>query len=82
MTRQDIENRLLENILAVTAGMTVGKRKAARIVGGERNWNGCWSKERSAAQEKEKARAESGALTCPRYCNTAGLHNCHKSQTI
>lgn len=36
MTRQDIENRLLENILAVTEGMTVGKRKAARIVGGEK----------------------------------------------
>ena len=36
MTRQDIENRLLENILAVTAGMTIGKRAAARIVGGEK----------------------------------------------
>ena len=36
MTRQQIENRLLENILAVTDGMTVGKRKAARIVGGEK----------------------------------------------
>ena len=36
MTRQEIENRLLERILAVTEGMTVGKRKAARIVGGEK----------------------------------------------
>ena len=36
MTRQEIENRLLENILAVTSGMTIGKRKAARIVGGEK----------------------------------------------
>lgn len=36
MTRQEIENRLLGNILAVTEGMTVGKRKAARIVGGEK----------------------------------------------
>ncbi len=36
MIPQDIENRLLENILAVTAGMTIGKYKAARIVGGEK----------------------------------------------
>lgn len=36
MTRQEIENRLLGNILAVTEGMTIGKRKAARIVGGEK----------------------------------------------
>ena len=36
MERQAIENRLLENILAVTSTMTVGKTKAARIVGGER----------------------------------------------
>lgn len=36
MTRRDIENRLLGNILAVTEGMTIGKRKAARIVGGEK----------------------------------------------
>lgn len=36
MERQAIENRLLANILAVTSTMTVGKTKAARIVGGER----------------------------------------------
>ena len=36
MERAAIENRLLENILAVTSTMTVGKTKAARIVGGER----------------------------------------------
>lgn len=36
MERQAIENRLLENILAVTSTMTIGKTKAARIVGGER----------------------------------------------
>lgn len=36
MERAAIENRLLENILSVTSTMTVGKTKAARIVGGER----------------------------------------------
>ena len=36
MERQAIENRLLGNILAVTSTMTIGKTKAARIVGGER----------------------------------------------
>lgn len=36
MTRQGIESRLLDNILAVTEGMTIGKRTAARIVGGEK----------------------------------------------
>lgn len=36
MERAAIENRLLENILAVTSTMTIGKTKAARIVGGER----------------------------------------------
>ena len=36
MNRQDIENRMLDNILSVTAGMTIGKRTAARIVGGEK----------------------------------------------
>ena len=35
MERQAIENRLLANILAVTSTMTVGKTKAARIVGGK-----------------------------------------------
>lgn len=34
MTRQDIENRLLENILAVTSGMIIGKRTAEKLVGG------------------------------------------------
>lgn len=34
MERQAIENRLLANILAVTSTMTIGKTKAARIVGG------------------------------------------------
>ena len=34
MTREEIETRLLENILSVTSGMTIGKRAAARIVGG------------------------------------------------
>ena len=36
MTREEIETRLLENILSVTSGMTIGKRAAARIVGGEK----------------------------------------------
>ncbi len=36
MERAAIENRLLENILAVASTMTIGKTKAARIVGGER----------------------------------------------
>lgn len=36
MDRVAIENRLLENILAVTSTMTIGKTLAARIVGGER----------------------------------------------
>lgn len=36
MTRQGIENRLLENILAVTSGMVIGKRAAERIVGGRK----------------------------------------------
>ena len=36
MERKAIENRLLGNILAVTSTMTIGKTKAARIVGGER----------------------------------------------
>lgn len=36
MERAAIENRLLDNILAATATMTIGKTKAARIVGGER----------------------------------------------
>lgn len=36
MERMAIENRLLANILAATSTMTVGKTKAARIVGGER----------------------------------------------
>ena len=36
MERAEIENRLLANILDATSGMTVGKTKAARIVGGER----------------------------------------------
>lgn len=36
MERRAIENRLLANILAATSTMTVGKTKAARIVGGER----------------------------------------------
>lgn len=36
MERAAIENRLLENILAATSTMTVGKTKAARLVGGER----------------------------------------------
>jgi hypothetical protein len=36
MTRQDIENRMLQNILSATEGMTIGKRTAARIVGGEK----------------------------------------------
>lgn len=36
MERQAIENRLLENILAVTSTITVGKRKAEHIVGGRR----------------------------------------------
>lgn len=34
MYRAAIENRLLANILAVTSTMTIGKTKAARIVGG------------------------------------------------
>lgn len=36
MERPAIESRLLENILAVASTMTIGKTKAARIVGGER----------------------------------------------
>lgn len=36
MERMAIENRLLANILAATSTITVGKTKAARIVGGER----------------------------------------------
>ena len=36
MDRLAIENRLLENILAVTSTMTIGKRKAEKIVGGKR----------------------------------------------
>lgn len=36
MERKAIENRLLGNIIAVTSTMTIGKTKAARIVGGER----------------------------------------------
>lgn len=36
MERQAIENRLLANIIAVTSTMTIGKTKAAHIVGGER----------------------------------------------
>ena len=36
MTRQNIENRLLENILAVTSGMIIGKRAAEKIVGGKK----------------------------------------------
>ena len=36
MERAAIENRLLENILEVAATMTIGKTKAARIVGGEK----------------------------------------------
>lgn len=36
MTREEINQRLLENILAVTSKMTVGKRKAEAIVGGRR----------------------------------------------
>lgn len=36
MTRQEIENRMLGNIFRATSGMTVGKRTAARIVGGEK----------------------------------------------
>lgn len=36
MTRTDIENRLLGNIMAVADGMTVGRRKAESIVGGRR----------------------------------------------
>lgn len=34
MTREEIHLRLLDNILAVTSSMTIGKRKAASIVGG------------------------------------------------
>lgn len=34
MTQEQINNRLLENILAVTSSMTIGKRKAEKIVGG------------------------------------------------
>ena len=36
MEREVIENRLLRNILAVTSTMTIGKRKAERLVGGKR----------------------------------------------
>ena len=36
MTRQEIENRLLGNILTVTSGMTIGKRTAEKIVGGKK----------------------------------------------
>ena len=36
MERSEIESRLLENIIAATSSMTIGKTKAARIVGGER----------------------------------------------
>lgn len=36
MTREEMENRLLDSILAVTSTMTVGKRKAERIVGGRK----------------------------------------------
>lgn len=33
---QDLEQRMLTNILTATSGMTVGKRTASRIVGGEK----------------------------------------------
>lgn len=36
MTREEIHLRLLDNILAVTSTMTIGKRKAEAIVGGRR----------------------------------------------
>lgn len=36
MTREEIHLRLLDNILAVTSSMTVGKRKAEAIVGGRK----------------------------------------------
>lgn len=34
MTAEEIKLRLLDNIMLVTDGMTIGKRKAERIVGG------------------------------------------------
>lgn len=36
MTREEIENRLLCNILAATSGMIIGKRAAEKIVGGRK----------------------------------------------
>ena len=57
MNRQDIENRLLENILKVTAGMTIGKRTAAYIVGGEKKLNRLMTEDKVVCVGKGKGQS-------------------------
>lgn len=81
MERAAIENRLLGNILAVTSTMTIGKTKAARIVGGERTLERL---HRSGAIEcADKVNAQNGKW---RYNLSQVLQHCKpykqsKSQT-
>lgn len=55
MTQADIENRLLENIMAVTSTMTVGKRKAEYIVGGRRKLERLHQSGQIECQDKKDA---------------------------
>ena len=73
MERQEIENRMLGNIFRATSGMTVGKRTAARIVGGEKKLERLHVEGKIVCSGKGKA--ANGVLTLRRCCDTADLDN-------